>query len=127
MSVDTSGNIYYIFKEKSIKTEDYNDFIKSINKKYKTKKSFLMDNATTHHSKIFKKTIKKDKINVIYNIPYYSKYNPIEYVFSLLRKEIQNCCCNTTNEIIKVVDNFIKNINEQTLVNIYNNVYKKLN
>lgn len=127
MSVDTSSNIYYILKEKSIKSEDYNDFIKSINKKYKTKKIFLMDNATTHHSKIFKKTIKKDKINVIYNIPYHSKYNPIEYVFSLLRKEIQNCCCNTTNEIIKVVDDFIKNINERTLVNIYNNVYKMLN
>ena len=127
MSIDTSGNIYYILKEKSIKAQDYNDFIKSINKKYKTKKSFLMDNATTHHSKIFKETIKKDNINIIYNIPYHSKYNPIEYVFSLLRKEIQNCFCNTENEIIKAVDNFIKNINGQTLVNIYNNVYKMLN
>ena len=40
MSIDTLGNIYYILKEKSIKSQDYNDFIKSINKKYKTKNHF---------------------------------------------------------------------------------------
>ena len=49
-----------------------------------------MDNAVTHHSKIFKKTIKKDKINVIYNIPYHSKYNPIEYVLFFVEKRNTN-------------------------------------
>jgi transposase len=48
----------------------------------------MMDNARTHHTKLFKKSIKSKNLKIIYNIPYHSKYNPIEYVFSLLRRDI---------------------------------------
>ena len=125
MSVDTSNNINYILKEKSIKADDFNCFIKNIKKNKKT--TFLMDNARIHHSKIFKETIKKEKIKVIYGIPYYSKYNPIEYIFSLLRKEIENNQCNNEQDIIKTIDYFIENLSKKTISNIYGHIIKILN
>jgi transposase len=103
MSIDTHKNINYILKENSIKGDDFNSFIKRIKN---NKKPILMDNAKIHHSKLFKKNIKENKINVIYNIPYFSKYNPIEYIFSLLRKEIENNNCNSEKEIINVIEEF---------------------
>ena len=36
-----------------------------------------MDNARTHHTKLFKKSIKNKNLKIIYNIPYHSKYNSI--------------------------------------------------
>ena len=34
------------------------------------------------------KYIKNNNLKVIYNIPYCSQYNPIKYIFSLLRKKL---------------------------------------
>ena len=96
--------------EKSIKFDDFNNFITNINKT-----RLLMDNTIIHHSKLFKGTIKKNKLLLIYGIPYYFKYNPIEYIFSFLRNEIQNDRCNSENEIINTINKFIININ--------NNIY----
>lgn len=125
MSIDTSNIFSYILKEKSIKSDDFNNFITNINKTKKTR--LLMDNARIHHSKLFKETIKKNKLKVIYGIPYYSKYNPIEYIFSLLRKEIQNDRCNSEKEIINTINKFIININKNIIINTYNHIIKILN
>lgn len=54
----------------------------------------------------------KIKLNLIYNAPYQSKYNPIEYVFSLLRKQIQNGLNKSYEGIINNIDNFKNNIDE---------------
>jgi hypothetical protein len=60
-------------------------------------------------------------------MPYYSKYNLIEYIFSLLRKEIQNDRCNSENEIINTINKFIININKNIITNTYNHTIKILN
>lgn len=125
MSIDIHKNISYLLKEKSIKGDDFNTFISSINKNKKT--TLLIDNARIHHSKLFKQNINKNKLKIIYGIPYYSKYNPIEYIFSLLRKEIENNDCNNEKDIKKTVDNFIKNLNKDTIKNTYQHVLKILN
>jgi hypothetical protein len=58
-------------------------------------------------------------MNIIYNAQYQSKFNPIEMVFSLLRKEINKKIVKTEIEIeIKEVVNLfikiIKNIKKET-------------
>ena len=70
-----------------------------------------MDNASIHRSIKFNKSIKENNIKVIYNIPYHSKFNPIEYFFSILRKEIQDKKCKNEKDINDCINNFIKNIN----------------
>ena len=86
-----------------------------------------MDNASTHKSKIVTEYLKKNKIKKIYGIPYYSRFNPIEFVFSLLRKEIQEHENQNEEQIKNIIDNFIKNIKSTTLNNIFNHTFGLLN
>ncbi len=57
--------------------------------------------------------------HIILNI---TSSNPNEYIFSILRKEIENNNCNDIKEIKKTVDNFIKKLNNKTIKNIYQHV-----
>ena len=65
-----------------------------------------MDNATIHKNFMFKNDITKNNWNIIYNIPYHSHLNPIEYVFSLLRKKINNNNICNLDELIKTIIEF---------------------
>ncbi len=52
-------------------------------------------------------------VNIIYNAPYQSKFNPIEMVFSLLRRHINKKIVKTKEEIIKEINFFILNIKKK--------------
>ena len=39
---------------------------------------------------MFTKYAIDNKIKLIYNVPYHSHFNPIEYIFSLFRRELLN-------------------------------------
>lgn len=118
MSVDINSNIDFTIKEKALNGFTFNKFIKKINKK--NDKIIFLDNASIHKNFSFKNDIKKYDWNIIYNIPYHSHLNPIEYVFSLLRKQILNYDVKTIDDIIKVIILFKKNINKNHIKNIFN-------
>ena len=85
---------------------------------------------------------KKEKINVIFNAPntqdkkiliFYlvrtrnknlflgcqSEFNPIEMVFSLLRKKLNKKIVKNKTEITEVINNFIKETKESILTSIF--------
>jgi transposase len=66
------------------------------------------------------KHIKDNNLKVIYNIHYCSEYNPIEYIFSLLRKKLLNEEINNEKDIIKIIVKFKKEINKNHFKNIFN-------
>jgi transposase len=99
--------INYTIVEKGIKTDNFNKFILKLNRMDKENKNvYFLDNARVHKTKSFDKIKKDYKLNVIYNAPYQSKYNPIEYIFSLLRKQIQKKSNKTYNELINIINDF---------------------
>ncbi len=65
-------------------------------------------------------------MHIIYNAPYQSKFNPIEMVFSLLRRHINKKIVKTKEEIIKEINFFILNIKKETLKNIFIHSTKEL-
>jgi transposase len=120
--------INYTIVEKGIKTNNFNNFMLKLNRMDKEKNNiYFLDNARIHKTKSFNKIKEDYKLNIVYNAPYQSKYNPIEYVFSSLRKQIQKYSNKSYNELIKIINNFIKNIEEKKLNNIFNHVLKLLN
>jgi len=120
--------INYTIVEKGIKTNNFNNFMLKLNRMDKEKNNvYFLDNARVHKTKSFNKIKEDYKLNIIYNAPYQSKYNPIEYVFSLLRKQIQKYSNKSYNELIKIINIFIKNIEENKLYNIFNHVIKLFN
>ena len=88
MNIDINSDIDFTLIEGSLKQDKLINFFNKLNKNKIKNRSFLMDNASIHKSKKMIKYIKDNNLKVIYNIPYCSEYNPIEYIFSLLRKKI---------------------------------------
>ena len=117
MCIDIKGNIDFTIIEKALKSIKFNKFMNKINKNNKV---IFMDNATIHKNFLFKNDIIKNNWNIIYNIPYHSHLNPIEYIFSLLRKKLLDENNHTLNDIINIIVTFKKNINKQFVTNIFN-------
>jgi len=119
MATTNKKILNYTIVEGGLKSLKFLNFIKKLNNSY-SNLTYFIDNAAIHKTKIFNTYIKNNNLNVIYNIPYHSQYNPIEYVFSMLRKKVitgVNSSFNLLNEIIK---NFKLNIEEHKLTNIFN-------
>lgn len=127
MAVSNKKVIDYSIVDKSLKTQGFNDFITNIVKKEGKNKTLFVDNATIHKSKLVKTTVKNNKIKMLYNVPYQSQNNPIEYVFSMLRKDIQNNDNKTLENITTIINNFNKNISPTHLQNIFNKAVKEIN
>lgn len=108
MSIDINSNIDFTIKEKALDGCKFNKFINKINKK--SNKHIFMDNASIHKNFLFKNSIVKNKWDIIYNIPYHSHLNPIEYVFSMLRKNILNGNVSNLNDVVKIIVQFKKNV-----------------
>ena len=118
----------YTIVEKGIRTDKFIQFMTKLRiSDKKNKNIYFIDNASIHKTKKFQKLIIELNLNIIYNAPYHSEFNPIEYVFSLLRKNIQNNINRTKEEIINIINNFIKNIKSEYLKNIFNHSFKLLN
>jgi transposase len=118
VSIDYNSNIDFTVKEKSLDSSKFNKFIKKINKK--NNKIIFLDNASIHKNYEFKNYINKYNWNIIYNIPYHSHLNPIEYIFSLLRKKINSSNISDLNGLIQTVIQFKNDINKNHVKNIFN-------
>ena len=73
----------------------------------------------------FKQYAKETKMHVLYNIPY--DKNPVEYVFSLLRKVLERSKFTTINELTKIVNNFKNNLISNKLNNIFRHAFNLFN
>lgn len=120
MNININSDIDFTLIEGSLKQDKLINFFNKFNKNKIKNRSFLMDNASIHKSKKMIKYIKDTNLKVIYNIPYCSEYNPIEYIFSLLRKKLLNEEINNEKDIIKIVVKFKKEINKNHVKNIFN-------
>lgn len=120
MNININSDIDFTLIEGSLKQNKLINFFNKLNKNKIKNRSFLMDNASIHKSKKMIKYIKDNNLKVIYNIPYCSEYNPIEYIFSLLRKKLLNEEINNEKDIIKIVVKFKKEINKNHVKNIFN-------
>ena len=49
----------------------------------------FLDNCRVHHSKKVDEFLKENKIEVIYNVPYGSEYNPIERVWAQFKAKFK--------------------------------------
>ena len=80
-----------------------------------------MDNACIHHSKIVTEYIKNYNIKLIFNVPYSPEYNPIEIMFSKLKKLVKDYTDNNKIKILElnIIDSLIK-ITSKDLNNFFN-------
>ena len=124
MSIDYNSNIDFTITDGALKSFKFNKFMNKICKK---NNFIFLDNASIHKNFQFKNDIINNKWNIIYNIPYHSHLNPIEYVFSLLRKQLLNYNIISFNDIINAILLFKKNLNKKFVINIFNKCLNAIN
>ena len=112
-----------------MKKKDFIDLMTEFNKIHNNEnnKTIFLDNASIHHSKDFKQYTKETKMHVLYNVPYNSDKNPVEYVFSLLRKVLERSEFTTINELTKIVNEFKNNLISNKLNNIFRHAFDLFN
>jgi transposase len=121
MAISNKEILDFSIVEKGMKGSGFLNFIKKLKRKdVKNDKTYLMDNAVIHKTKLFYNYAKEEKINVLYNVPYHSETNPIETIFSILKNKINRCVNDTREDIIKILVEFKKTY-KKSLNKIYNN------
>jgi len=91
LMVSPSNDMLFKIVKDGMKKDDFIELVKDFNKdiNINNNKTLFLDNASIHHSKTFMNYVKESKTNVLYNVPYHSDKNPVEYIFSKLRGIIQ--------------------------------------
>lgn len=90
------------------------------------KASLLMDNARIHHYRKFTDLMNEDNVNIIYNIPYSPQFNPIEYVFNVLKTEIRNSSIDSYKQLYIKIQTFVKKMNSIGFHNYFQKSYTDL-
>ncbi len=117
--------LHYKIINNSAHADTFLDFLKSIPN---TKNKYLfLDNACIHHSKIVAEFVKINKINLLFNVPYSPEFNPIEIMFSKLKKLVRDCTNNNKiNSLTTNIINCLKNITSNNLNNFFKHAISKL-
>jgi transposase len=98
--------LYYTIINGSADSIIFSKFIKDMIEKHKLNhKYLLLDNASIHHAKNLKTYIETTTCKILYNVPYYPEFNPIENVFSKIKL-------------------FMRTKNNESLVSLKNNIVK---
>lgn len=128
MAINNKSIVDFTIVKGGLKTNDFIDFMQKIkDKDPDNKNTYFMDNASIHQSKIFRNFAINNKMHILYNAPYHSDKNPIEYFFSLLRKEIERNIFNSIEELTLLINNLKKKINNNCLNNIFRHSFELFN
>ena len=113
MAMDKNQIIYgqYYYNE-TIATDEFVNFLeellKRLSEEEKKNSVFVLDNAKYHTTDKIKKFVRENQLKFLFNIPYKSQYNCIEYAFHLMKIEINNTMIRTKkdlkNKIVSVIE-----------------------
>lgn len=122
MAISNKKIINYKIISKPINKEIYLDFLKSINL---NNNYLIADNVSFHKNKEIINYIEKNKSNMIFIPPYSPQYNPIEFVFSEIKRKIRK------NHFINVeqLETYLNNkiiVSSRNLFNYFNYSLNKL-
>jgi len=128
MASNNKKVIDYYICEKGVKTNDFIKFMNQLVSKNENKNSYyLLDNARVHKTKLFKKFIDDNKLNIVYNAPYHSETNPIENIFSIFRNKLNRSENKNYDDIIKIINDFMNEDNKIKFNNIFNHSINVIN
>jgi transposase len=108
---------YYIHP-RSIKTEQFVDFIKDLSMKQGGQPfSLFLDNLTVHKAKESKALFEQLNITEIYNVPYCPQFNGIESYFSLVKAQYKKLLLHAVIkgsdiDTVALIETAVKNVDE---------------
>lgn len=120
MAISNNKIIYYELYEGSVTSDVYISFLSTLVTKLNIDKDILyMDNAAAHRSKKTREYMNNANIKYRYNLPYSPELNPIEMVFAKIKKILRYNLVNTKDNIIKLINETIQQIDKHEMNNYY--------
>lgn len=111
MGVNEKGVLFFKINKENTNNKIFLEFMEGLYKKIKENKidryAIVLDNLSCHKVKELYDFYIKNKINIIFNSPYISSFNSIEYAFRDLKKILYTKIYSTENELITDVENII--------------------
>ena len=111
MAVNEKEVIYYQLNKETTNEESFLLYMKNLLDVLKNKKEehyiIVMDNLSCHKTEKLISFYKDNKINVLFNSPYLSKWNCIELSFRNLKKNYYNKFFANIDELKKYIENFL--------------------
>lgn len=89
LSASTKNKLIYLKSSKPFNSISFSNFIKDL--KELKNSVIILDNVSFHHSKIVKETAKEKGYDLLYIPPYSPIFNPIEGVFSIVKRAYYKC------------------------------------
>ena len=112
-AIDDSNVVYYKLVDKPINHIIFKEFFSELLEKIGEKniKNYLIifDNAKCHIAKSTKKYLMKRNIKILTNIPYYSEFNAIEFLFLNIKSYLYKLLIKNRKELKKEIESFINN------------------
>ena len=118
MAINRNNIVNYIVKKGSIDNNIFGNFITNIIKN-KHNYALLMDNARIHHSKFCQKIYKENSIETLFNIPYNSDTNPIEYCINKIKSSLKRSVCTNNEELFHFLEESVKTVKQTDLRNFF--------
>lgn len=107
MAINENEVVHYKINKENTDKTTFLDFIKELHKILNEKKikpfAIILDNLSCHKTKELLDYYSENKINIIFNAPYISKFNAIEYSFRDLKKIIYSKIYQSEDELISDV------------------------
>ena len=125
MAITKDDVLHYTFNKENKNELNFIYFINKLSEKIIQKKIHhyvvVMDNLSIHKTKNLINTYFEKKMNIVYNTPYLSSFNCIEFAFRTLKKKIYS---KTYEDINKVIEDSSKYLDSIEFKNCLKNNYK---
>jgi transposase len=122
MAITNQEIIYNKIYKQNITSNSFIKLIKYINKNY-SNKYILLDNVSFHKTRLIRTIMKKSTNKLLYIPPYSPEFNPIEEVFSQLKRNIVKF---NNKNILERLKKSALMITKNNLKNFYKNGLKKI-
>lgn len=122
-TISTKKIVSYQLYNRGVNNDIFIKYLKDSNIKNKT---LIMDNLRVHHTKDVKAVLNDNKVNVIFTPPYSPELNPIEEMFSWIKRKLRLKNIVTEKELKTELEQLTKEINSKKnthLLKYYQHAY----
>ena len=121
LAINREGVVGYSLISNTFNGERFENFLAEHIFPTNKNKKILLDNFRAHKSKIVTESINKTNNKFVFNIPYNPQTNPVEYIFSIIKRKLSNKKVNNEDTLRKMISQIIEKIPKR----IFNNCFNK--
>ena len=112
LAVNEDGVIYYEINKDNTKEDNFLSFMEKLMIKIKEKKIehfvIILDNHSSHKTDKLTQFYYKNKVNILFNTPYLSKFNSVELAFRNIKRKLYLKNYKSVGEIIEEVKSLME-------------------